>query len=103
MCPLPVACKGSKAPLCSCGLIRPLRRKNIGKCETRNMDSDHACQASHSNFESKPPIHHHHPAPQDKEDWINAVGRAIVKHSRRWVGACCGSRGGYIGRQLPRP
>jgi hypothetical protein len=23
---------------------------------------------------------------QDKEDWINAVGRAIVRHSRRWVG-----------------
>jgi hypothetical protein len=23
------------------------------------------------------------PTPQDKEDWINAVGRAIVKHSRR--------------------
>lgn len=21
---------------------------------------------------------------QEKEDWINAVGRAIVKHSRRW-------------------
>lgn len=22
--------------------------------------------------------------PQEKEDWINAIGRAIVKHSRRW-------------------
>lgn len=22
---------------------------------------------------------------QEKEDWINAVGRAIVRHSKRWV------------------
>jgi hypothetical protein len=31
---------------------------------------------------------------QEKEDWINAVGRAIVKHSRRWAAGrvaitCC--------------
>ncbi len=24
---------------------------------------------------------------QEKEDWINAVGRAIVRHSKRWAGA----------------
>ena len=25
------------------------------------------------------------PRLQEKEDWINAVGRAIVRHSKRWV------------------
>jgi hypothetical protein len=29
---------------------------------------------------------------KEKEDWINAVGRAIVKHSRRWGGRGGGAR-----------
>jgi hypothetical protein len=31
---------------------------------------------------------------KEKEDWINAIGRAIVKHSRRFVG---GGDAGEIG------
>ena len=32
---------------------------------------------------------------QDKEDWINSIGRAIVRHSKRWPTALCLCNGCY--------
>lgn len=36
---------------------------------------------------------------KEKEDWINAIGRAIVKHSRRCV---CVWMGGFVGGCAPQ-